>query len=83
MEDLYYSGGLQVVMKELSRFLNKECITVNGRTIEENFRDACCYNEEVVTSVEKPFNPTSGIIVLKGNLCENGAVIKPSAASPH
>ena len=83
MEDFYYAGGLPVVMKELSPLLHRECITANGKTIAENYVDAVCYNDEVISSIHKPFNPTSGIVVLKGNLCEEGAVMKPSAASAH
>lgn len=81
MEDLYYAGGLPVVIKELLPHLNRECITVNGKTVEENFSKAECYDEKIIASVEKPFNTMSGVVVLKGNLCENGAVIKPSAAT--
>jgi L-arabonate dehydrase len=83
MEDLYYAGGLAVVIKELLEILHKDCITVNGRTIEENYLNAVNYNPDVIAPVDKPFNTTSGIIVLKGNICEQGAVIKPSAASSH
>lgn len=82
MEDLYYAGGLQVVMKALEGYLNVDCATANGETVAKNFEDSCCYNEEIISSVDNPFNPLSGIIVLKGNLCEDGAIIKPSAASP-
>lgn len=82
MEDLYYAGGLQVVMKALERFLHTDCVTASGETVATNFKDSCCYNEEVIATVDNPFNPLSGIIVLKGNLCEDGAVIKPSAATP-
>ena len=81
MEDFYYAGGLPVVMKELSPLLHRDCITVNGKTIAENYVGAVCYNDEVISSIDKPFNQTSGIVVLKGNLCEEGAVMKPSAAS--
>jgi len=83
MEDFYYAGGLPTVIKELLPQLHADCITVNGKTIKENYEAAVCYNEEVITSVDKPFNKTSGIIVLKGNICEEGAVLKPSAASTH
>jgi dihydroxy-acid dehydratase len=83
VEDLYYAGGLPAVMKELDKFLRRDCITANGRTISENYQTENCYNREVIATVEKPFNPLSGVAVLTGNLCENGAVIKPSAASPH
>jgi L-arabonate dehydrase len=82
MEDLYYAGGLPAVMRELSDFLHKDCITANGTTIGENIAKELSYNTDVITSVDKPFNPLSGVAVLRGNLCENGAVIKPSAATP-
>jgi L-arabonate dehydrase len=81
MEDLYYAGGLPAVMKELKDFLHGDCITANGKTVAENFSNETCYNREVIASVDKPFNRYSGVAVVKGNLCENGAVIKPSAAS--
>ena len=83
MEDLYYAGGLPAVMKELAGHLNKDTITVTGKTITINVSDAECYNREIIARIDAPINPTSGIIVLKGNLCEAGAVVKPSAASTH
>lgn len=83
MEDLYYAGGLPAVLKELDRFLHQNAITVNGKTMKENYSDAQCYNRDVIASVDKPFNPLSGVAILNGNLCENGCVIKPSAASAH
>src|SRR5690606_289054 len=81
MEDLYYAGGIPAVLKELKDFLHNDCITVNGKTIEENYQEAVCYNRDVITSVDAPFNPISGLVVLKGNLCENGAVLKPACAT--
>ena len=81
MEDFYYAGGLPVVMNELKDLLRKDLITVNGKTIQDNYKDAPCYNREVISTLDKPFQEEAGIVVLKGNLCENGAVIKPSAAS--
>lgn len=83
MEDLYYAGGLPAVMKELEKFLNLDCITANGKTVRENIDKEESYNREIIATVDQPINPLSGVAVLKGNLCENGAVIKPSAASPH
>jgi L-arabonate dehydrase len=82
MEDLYYAGGIPAVMKEIDKFLHGDCITVNGKTMKENYDEAVCYNREIIATVEKPINPLSGVAILRGNLCENGAVIKPSAASP-
>ncbi len=82
MEDLYYAGGMPAVLKELKSLLNNDCITANGNTIEENYIISECYSREVIASIKEPFNSTSGVVVLKGNLCENGAVLKPSAATP-
>jgi L-arabonate dehydrase len=83
MEDLYYAGGLPAVMKQLLPRLHRSCITVNSRTIEENYNDAPCYDTNVIAAPESPFSRLSGIVVLKGNLCKDGAVLKPSAASSH
>ena len=84
MEDFYYAGGLPVVLRELGEAgeLHKDALTVNGKTIWENVKDAECYNRQVIYSFAKPFKPLSGIVVLRGNLAPNGAVIKPSAATP-
>jgi len=83
MEDLYYAGGLPAVMKELKTLLHTKAITANGKTVGENVESSENYNEEVITVIDKPFNPIAGFVILKGNLCEHGAVLKPSAASPH
>jgi dihydroxy-acid dehydratase len=83
MEDLYYAGGLPAVMKELRSLLHHSCMTVNGKTIDENVASAVCYNREVIAAVDQPFNKHSGLAILTGNLAEAGAVIKPSAASEH
>ena len=82
MEDLYYSGGLPAVIKEMSSIIHNETITVNGRTIGENCAAAEVYNRNIISTMQDPFKPESGIVVVKGNLAPNGAVIKPSAASP-
>jgi L-arabonate dehydrase len=82
MEDFFYAGGLPVVMKELSGLLHQDALTVNGQTIGANYLHAACYNREVIAPIGQPFQERAGIAVLKGNLCENGAVIKPSAATP-
>ncbi|MDT0684978.1 IlvD/Edd family dehydratase [Autumnicola psychrophila] len=81
MEDFYYAGGLPVVIKEIKKYLHKDAITVNGRGIGENTADATCYNTDVIATIDKPFQQDAGIAVLKGNLCEQGAIIKPSAAT--
>jgi L-arabonate dehydrase len=81
MEDFYYAGGLPVVIKELRKYLHNDVITVNGRTINENYPSPVCYNQDVIATVDDPLQENAGIVVLKGNLCANGAVIKPSAAT--
>jgi dihydroxy-acid dehydratase len=84
MEDFCYAGGLPVVLRELGSagFLNKNAMTVNGKTIWENNKDAPCHNRDVITPFKKPFKKNTGIAVLRGNLCPGGAIIKPSAATP-
>ena len=82
MEDFFYAGGLKMVLKELRAHLHNDVLTVNGRTLGENSSDAVCYNTDVIATHGKPLQSEAGIAVLKGNLCKDGAVIKPSAASP-
>jgi L-arabonate dehydrase len=84
MEDFCYAGGLPVVLRELGEngLLHKDSLTVNGKTIWENNRDAQCWNREVIHSFKAPFKENAGIKVLRGNLAPDGAIIKPSAATP-
>ena len=82
MEDLHYAGGLPAVMKELAALLHVDAPTAWGPTIGESFAAAECFNRDVIHTMAEPANTNAGIWVLKGNLCPNGAVIKPSAASP-
>src|ERR1700722_19348929 len=81
MEDLHYAGGLPAVMRELAPVLHLGAGTVWGQALGDSFAAAECYNREVIRTLAEPGIPVSGIWVLKGNLCPNGAVIKPSAAS--
>jgi len=83
MEDFYYAGGLPAVMKEISHLLDRDALTANGRTLGENIAEAPCWNRDVVRPFAEPFKEQAGIAVLRGNLALHGAVIKPSAASPH
>jgi dihydroxy-acid dehydratase len=84
MEDFCYAGGLPVVIRELGEqgLLNKDAITANGKTIWENNENARNDNPDVVMPFKKPFKRDTGIAVLRGNLCPDGAIIKPSAATP-
>jgi dihydroxy-acid dehydratase len=84
MEDFCYAGGLPVVLRELgeNKLLNRNALTVNGKTMWENVKDAECFDRDVITPFKKPFKKNTGIAVLRGNLCPDGAIIKPSAATP-
>jgi len=81
MEDFFYAGGLPALMKELDGSLRRDAITVSGKPISANYENAECFNRKLISTIENPFNEIAGITVVKGNLCENGAVLKPSAAS--
>jgi L-arabonate dehydrase len=83
MEDFFYAGGLPALMKELDGKLHSEAITVSGHPMLRNYENSECYNRDLIATLDEPFNLVAGIAVLKGNLCENGAVLKPSAASNH
>jgi L-arabonate dehydrase len=83
MEDLFYAGGLPAVLKELDSILHHDCITANGKTIKENYTNITTQKNDVIATMDEPFNTATGLAVLQGNVCENGAVIKPSAASEH
>src|SRR5690348_3402263 len=82
MEDFYYAGGLPVVLKEMGARLHKDALTVNGRTVWANVKDAVNWNTTVITPIATPFKPQGGIAVLRGNLAPDGAVLKPAPATP-
>lgn len=82
MEDFYYAGGVPAVIRELGELIHADALTVNGKTIGENNAEAPCWNREVILPRNEPLTTQGGIAVLRGNLCPNGAVIKPSAATP-
>ena len=84
MEDFYYAGGLPAVIRKLGEagMLHKDLMTVNGRTIWENNKDAACWNDDVIRPLNGGLTAHGGIAVLRGNLAPSGAVLKPSAASP-
>ncbi|WP_413457357.1 IlvD/Edd family dehydratase [Herbaspirillum huttiense] len=82
MEDFYYAGGLPAVIRQLESVIDKTALTANGKTLWENCQDAPNWNQEVIRSFDQPFKEAAGIAILKGNLAPDGAVIKPSAATP-
>ena len=84
MEDLNEAGGVWAVMKELADIglLNTECMTVTGKTVGENIKNAINRNPEVIRPVDNPYTKTGGLAVLKGNLAPDGSVVKRSAVVP-
>jgi len=82
MEDFYYAGGLRALLAELKDLLVLTCKTVNGKTLGENLEGAQIYNEDVIRTRKNPLKESGGLVVLRGNLAPNGAVIKASAAAP-
>src|SRR2546422_3560947 len=83
MEDFFYAGGLPAVLKELLPLLQGDALTVNGKPVADNVQDARCWNEDVIRPLGMPLAQEGGTVILSGNLCPDGAVLKQSAASPH
>ena len=81
MEDLNEAGGVWAVMKELADIglLNTDCMTVTGKTVGENIKNAVNKDPEVIRPVDNPYSKTGGLAVLKGNLAPDGSVVKRSA----
>ncbi len=82
MEDLFSAGGVPAVMRELLPKLHGTAMTVSGRPIIDSIRDAECHNREVIREWSRPLSAEGGTAILYGNLAPDGAVIKPTAASP-
>lgn len=83
IEDLYHAGGVQAIMKELTKFnlLNLTLPTVTGATVEENLAMVVNKNTEVIRPLEQPYSKTGGIAILWGNIAKNGCVVKRSAVA--
>ena len=84
MEDYYYAGGLPTVMRTLGEhgLLEKNALTVTGQSMWANVKDAPNWNTDVIRTFDNPHTAHGGIAVLRGNLAPDGAVLKPSAATP-
>lgn len=89
IEDLYHAGGVMAVLKELSKIqlkkgtlLKGSAITVTGEELEKSYKNSEIQNPEVIRTVENPYSPTGGIAVLRGNIAEEGSVVKKSAVAP-
>jgi len=83
MEDLYRAGGFLAVMREVRDLLDPTALSITGRPFVEYLDEARIWDPEVITSREDPFKPGAGLKVLRGSLAPGGAIVKPSAASPH
>ncbi len=81
IEELYLAGGIQAVMKELSKkdLLDLECVTATSKTHKENLEGVQVLDYNIIRNIDTPFSQTGGIKILKGNLAEDGAVVKKSA----
>jgi dihydroxy-acid dehydratase len=82
MEDFCYAGGLPALLGELAPLLDVQAMTVTGRTLSENVSGRPVYNPDVIRPLDRPFAPSGGLVVLRGNLAPDGAVMKPIAAEP-
>ncbi len=84
IQDLDEAGGIPAVMKELSRkgLIDLSAMTVTGATVGENVANARIKNDDVIHGIENPYHATGGLVILRGNLCPDGAVVKESAVDP-
>ncbi|MEM5467299.1 L-arabinonate dehydratase [Celeribacter marinus] len=82
MEDFYYAGGLRALMKQMEAMLDTSCITVTGQTLGDGIKDAQVYNDDVIRPLDNPVYAEGSLALLRGNLCPDGAVIKPAACDP-
>ncbi|MFE8103610.1 L-arabinonate dehydratase [Brenneria goodwinii] len=82
MEDFYYAGGLRALLNRLGTLIDGSPMTVNGKTLGENFADAEVYNDDVILPRDKPLGELGSLVILRGNLAPNSAVLKIHAADP-
>ena len=82
MEDFFYAGGIRGLMKQLGDKLDPSAITVTGRPLVEGLQEVKIWNEDVIRPLSNPVYHEGSLAVLKGNLCPDGAVIKPAACDP-
>ena len=82
MEDFYYAGGLRALMVQLAEKLDLSALTVAGKTMGEGIEGATVYNDDVIRPLSNPVYHEGSLAVLRGNLCPDGAVIKPAACDP-
>lgn len=84
VQDLYFAGGVQAVMKELTKkkLLNTDLITVTGKSVGENIENAKVLDNDVIRDIDNPYSATGGIAVLRGNIALEGAVVKRAGVAP-
>jgi len=85
LEDLYRSGGIPQVMKEIRTLLDLNCMTVSGKTIGDNleqYKSPFQPDRNVLKTMQEPFNSSKGLAVLRGNLSPNTGITKPAAIDP-
>ena len=82
MEDFFFAGGMPALLQEIKAHLQLDAMTVTGKSLGENIAGASNEDRHVIRSLDNPVAPGAALAVLRGNLCPNGAIIKPSAASP-
>ncbi len=84
IEELYFAGGIPALLNTLTKknLINKDCLTVTGKTVYENVKDAKVKNNDVIRDIDNPYSATGGLVVLKGTLAPEGAVVKKAAVAP-
>jgi dihydroxy-acid dehydratase len=83
MEDFYYAGGLLALLRELSPHLDLTCRNLLDTTLADAIAQAKVFNSEVIRALDRPVAASGGLVILRGNLAPDGAVLKPTAAEPH
>ena len=81
MEDFYYAGGMPALLQNIRTHLRLDALTVTGKSLGDNIAGAECLDTDVIRTIDRPIAPGAALAVLRGNICPDGAVIKPSAAS--
>ncbi len=84
IEELYFAGGIPALLNTLTKkdLINKDCLTVTGKTVYENVKNSQVKNNEVIRGIDNPYSATGGLVVLKGTLAPEGAVVKKAAVAP-
>jgi len=83
MEDFFYAGGLRALLGNIGSLLDLSCTTITGQSLGENIAGAKVHNPDVIRTLENPIAPSGGLVILRGNLAPEGAVMKPIAAEAH